>query len=253
MGMNGEGAMRFVVDLETVPIPNAEQYLDPVESIAEPDYSLIMAAKNLTDPVKIAADLEKRRQAAREAYHEQCQQQAHKRCELLERCALDLDLCRIVALGWQREDCKAPDVFTCVTEEREAGVLRLFWDDLDDRSTVGYNSLSFDLPVLMRRSLYLGVPAPRPNLNKYRTNHLDLQQVLSHEGTKPYRSLNWYCKRWGITVADDITGKDVARLVAEGNWEAVQAHCRADVLKTKALAERVGVLQRYAVPVESVL
>jgi hypothetical protein len=31
--------------------------------------------------------------------------------------------------------------------------------------------------------------------------------------------------------------------VAEGNYDAIEAHCRADVLRTKALAERLGYLK----------
>lgn len=226
MGMNNEGAMRYVVDIETVPIPNAAEFLD---------LSDISAPSNWKDEEKIRA---------------YCQE---KQADMVAKAALDLDLCQIVAMGWQREDWSEPEVYTTQTRTSEAEILTAFWHELDDRVTVGYNSLGFDLPVLLRRSLYLGVPAPRLSLNKYRTSHLDLQQILSHEGTKPYRSLNWYCKRWGITVPDDTAGKDIGRLVAEGDWEAVRAHCRADVLKTKALAERVGVLQQYAAPVESVL
>lgn len=244
MGYQNEGARRFVIDIETYPIDGAADYLDPVEPIPEPDLSLVTAAKNLTDPVKVAADLEKRKQAAIEAYHEQVEQQARKRAELLERCALDPDLCRIVALGWMAEDAEEIQVYLGKDEHSEATALMLFWKALDQRVTIGYNQVGFDLPILARRSLYLGVDAPALNLDKYRSNHIDLQQRLSLNGTKPYRSLNWYCKRFGLDVPADVTsGKDIGALVAEGNWEAVAAHCEADVRKTKALAARMGLLK----------
>lgn len=252
MGLNNIDAMKYLIDIETAPLTNCADYLDPLEPIAPPDLSLITAAKNLTDPVKIAADLEKRKQAAVDAHRDACQQQEQKRRELLERCGLDLDLCRIVALGWMREDEQLPDVATCVTEEREAGVLRMFWDELDNRVTIGYNQVGFDLPILLRRSLYLGVHAPALNLDKYRSPHIDLQQRLSLNGTKPYRSLNWYCKRLNLDVPCDAnSGKDIWQLVMDGQWDAVASHCRADVLKTKALAERMGILK--AQPAEMVL
>lgn len=252
MSLNNVFGLRYVIDLETVPMVDVEQYLDPIEPIAEPDLALITPAKNLVDPVKVAADLEKRRAAAVDAYHEQCHQQVIKRRELVERCALDLDLCRIVAIGWLREDKAEPTVMMAADDLMEAAALREFWDELDNRVTVGYNQIGFDLPILLRRSLYLGVPAPGLNLDKYRSNHIDLQQRLSLNGTKPYRSLNWYCKRFNLNVPEDATsGKDIAQLVAEGKWEDVGAHCRADVLKTKALAERIGLFAKEPAMVEA--
>lgn len=244
MGFNNEGARRYVVDIETAPIGNAANYLDPIVPIAEPDLSLIVPAKNLVDPAKIAADIAKRKEAALADYQTQCEQQVLKRLELLERCALDLDLCRVVALGWMGEDWTEPTVHIANEEATEAIMLRAFWAELDNRVTVGYNQIGFDLPILLRRSLYLDVPAPNLNLDKYRSNHIDLQQRLSLNGTKPYRKLDWYCKRFGLDVACDPTsGKDIGALVAEEKWEDIAAHCRADVLKTRALAQRLGLLK----------
>lgn len=252
MGLQNIDALRYVIDIETVTLGDAEQYLDPLEPIAPPDLSLITAAKNLVDPAKVAADIEKRQQAAVEAHREQCQQQEQKRRELLDRCALDPDLCRIVALGVMREDWDKPMVMVPRTAEEEAAVLIQFWRELDNRVTIGYNHVGFDLPILLRRSLYLGVQAPMLNLDKYRSPHIDLQQRLSLNGTKPYRALNWYCKRFGLDVpCDEHSGKDIGQLVTEGKWTDVAAHCRADVLKTRALAERMGILK--AQPAEMVL
>jgi len=62
----------------------------------------------------------------------------------------------------------------------------------------------------------------------------------------PYRSLSFYAKRFGLDVpADDTTGADIARLVAAGDWDGVTAHCRADVIKTRELARRIGVLPAH--------
>ncbi len=223
MGMNNEGARRFVIDLETAPIADAADYLD---------LSGFSAPSNWKDPEKIAANVKEQQQAA------------------IAKAALDLDLCRIVALGWMAEDETEPTV--CVAQDAvlEISVLQTFWQALDARTTVGYNQVGFDLPILLRRSLYLGVPAPMLNLDKYRSNHVDLQQKLSLNGTKPYRSLNWYAKRFGLDVPkDDTSGKDIGALVAASDWDGVAAHCRADVLKTHALAVRMGILHSQPEPV----
>lgn len=244
MGMNNYGAKRVIVDIETVSLAEAGEYLDPIEPLAPPDLSLITPAKNLVDPAKVAADIEKRRSAAIEEHRLRCEQQVQKRAEALERCALDLDLCRIVAIGWMFEDDREPHVLPAHSDEMEGDLLRAFWAALDDRVTVGYNQVGFDLPILLRRSLYLGVSAPMLNLDRYRSNHIDLQMRLSLNGTKPFRKLDWYCKRFGLDVPkDEHGGKDIGALVAADDWDGVTAHCRADVLKTAALARRMGILR----------
>jgi predicted PolB exonuclease-like 3'-5' exonuclease len=225
--LNNAGAMRYVIDIETFPLGNCGDFLD---------LSDISAPANYKDEAKITAYI------------------AEKKAEIISKAALDLDLCRAVAVGWVSDDENEPTVRVADDDQREASMLRDFWDELDNRVTVGYNQVGFDLPILLRRSLYLGVHAPALNLDKYRTPHIDLQQRLSLNGTKPYRSLGWYCKRFGLDVPEDAnTGKDIGQLVTAGQWDAVAAHCRADVIKTRLLAERMGVLQARVEQPEMVL
>ena len=44
-------------------------------------------------------------------------------------------------------------------------------------------------------------------------------------------------------MPDPHSGKDIAALVAAGEWAGVEGHCTADILKTAALARRIGVLE----------
>jgi len=221
MGLNSEFAWPVVFDLETVAIDSAVDYLEPPQAPA-----------NYKDPEKIAAYVT-------EAMSKQ-----------VDRAALDLDLCRIVALGWQethQTTTVAPSVMTCpLGEVEERAMLRHFWAQVGDRPLLGFNCLAFDVPVLLRRSLYLGVD-PRPlSISKYKHPGItDLMQVLSFDGLLPYRGLGFYCRRFGLSVPVDLsTGADIARLVAAGDWAAVADHCRVDVLKTYALAQRLGLLPR---------
>jgi hypothetical protein len=159
----------------------------------------------------------------------------------LEKAALDLDLCRVVAIGWAANDGPV----SSMTNEPEQDMLNMFWSDVREpgRTLVGFNCLGFDLPVLVRRSQYLGVPVPYLNLGKYKhTGILDVMQMLSFDGLVRARSQSFYCKRFNITggpVADTITGADIGRLVEAGEWDKVQVHVEADVEKTRALYRRV--------------
>ena len=86
------------------------------------------------------------------------------------------------------------------------------------------------------------VPAPPLNLDRYRTEHLDLWAKLSFNGTIPAHSLKFYAKRLGFTTLDKVDGSQIAQLVTEGRWDEVRDHCLSDVGLTHALANRLGLL-----------
>src|SRR3990167_8029814 len=214
MGYDNENARRVVFDIETAPLPDAGDYLEPAEAPA-----------NYKDPAKIAAAI------------------AEKNAENLSKCGLDVDLCRIVAIGWQSEG--GAGSFMVQEAQWEQDALRWFWTEVGDKHLIGFNCLGFDLPVLLRRSLYLGVPAPAIQIDKFKHPQVtDLMQVLSFNGAIKFRGLSFYAKRFGLDVPDTLTGADIAQAVAEGRWDAVESHVRADVQKTALLASRLGVFHQ---------
>jgi hypothetical protein len=217
MGYNDDQlGPRLILDIETLSLSDADDYLEPV-----------VAPANYRDPEKIRS------------YQEE------KRADLLARCALDPDLCQIVAVGlWNG---RTPEVWTRDGDE-EVDLLERVWKAVrQSQIIIGFNILGFDLPVLIRRSQYLGIPTPPLNLDRYRTPHVDLMERLSFNGKLRYRGLEFYCKRFGIDVEDAVKGKDVAELVAAEDWAAVAFHCLADLTKTQALAERLGYVPQTAV------
>lgn len=224
MGFNNENSYRppLVFDVEAVSLVGIDAYLEPVSAPA-----------NYKDAAKIAA------------------YQDEKRQEQIERAALDIDLARIVCIGWKGDE-EILTVLGARDEAKEADILRDFWEEVSaHRELVGFNCLGYDLPLLLRRSLYLGVKPPPLSLGKYRHPGItDLMQILSYDGLVRARSLSFYCRRFGIDVDDDVTGAGIAALVAAGNWPAVLRHCEADVEKTYQLAQRVGVLNLPPVGVE---
>lgn len=215
-------------------MPDCGQYLtEPIEAPA-----------NYKDPQKIAAYIAEARQRQ------------------IEKAALDLDLCEIVAIGWGlpvAEDSPGDCIYSQTRERTsEADMLSGFWlfvhaVQRDGGVIVGYNCLAFDLPVLLRRSLYLGVPAPSLQIDKYRHDGIiDLLAVLSHNGQQPMRSLGFYAKRFGLPHDDSVSGAEIPALAAAGQWDQIAAHCKADVQTTAALAARMGLIymaQDEAAPV----
>lgn len=224
MGFNNEGSERgaLVFDLEAAPIDGAEAYLEKPE-----------APSNYSKPDAIARYIEK------------------ATAEQLAKCALDVDLARIVAIGVLGEGDDSPTVWLCKTEQAERAALQWFWGLISPYPyprLVGFNLCGYDLPMLYRRSLYLKVKAPPIQFSKYRHPTIDdLMLTLSFDGVLKYRGLSFYAKRFGIDVPDTMTGADIAQAVRESNWDAIDAHVTADVLKTAALAERLGCFSRQTV------
>lgn len=211
--------MRYrILDLETCPHPDATQWVDPVK----PD-------SRLKDPLKIDADI------------------AEKTRKQADEFGLDPDTCRIVALGYHDVGYGDPTVVICKDEYAETHALQLFWASYDKHYTklVTFNGIRFDLPVLLMRSLYLGVSHPEVVIAPpWKTQHVDLWNKLSFDGArKDVHSLAFYARRFGIGTLDKVKGSDIAKLAAEGQWDAIREHCLSDIGLTHALANRLGLLK----------
>lgn len=220
MGYNNEFAATrgpLIFDLETAPLPNAADYLEPVT-----------AAKNLKDPEKVKADIEQR---------------TKDRDDL---CGLDYNTARIVCLGTIVDGVEDVSLLRCEADEREA--LRLFWVVQQGRKLIGFRIRDFDLPMLIQRSRYLGLTHPEIDLGKYSRGGrvVDLFDMLTFQDSQRTfamrRTLHAFCRRFGIPVTDDTAGSEIAALVAAEKWGDVAAHCGSDIRLTKALAEQLGVL-----------
>jgi hypothetical protein len=61
--------------------------------------------------------------------------------------------------------------------------------------------------------------------------------------------MDYYCSRFRLDVPmDPFDGKDIAGMVLGGQWGQVQEHNRCDLVKTRMLAERLGVLDALVRP-----
>jgi hypothetical protein len=217
----------IIMDLESYPIDNAADYL--------------------TEPVEAPSNYVK--QEAKDAFIAKAKQAQ------LDKAALDVDLARIVCLGMLDSTTGEAQTFTFKDETQERTGLGAFFDAVfttawhsgtgytDWPILVTYNGLFFDMPLIMRRAMYLGVRAPQLQLDRFKHPHvIDLMDVLNYGGRLKSKSLHFYCQRFGIPLTDENTGKDIAALIAADNWAAVEAHCASDVQATYALAKRMGVL-----------
>jgi predicted PolB exonuclease-like 3'-5' exonuclease len=207
----------LMVDIETAPIDGVEQHLGHIQAPA-----------NYSKPESIAKYIDE------------------KTAEEKDKASLDPDLCRIVAIAFQFQGEDTVRGNYAKTEADEKALLERFWQIVRAEPLVpnycGFNIAGFDIPVLLRRSLFLGVSAPKIRLGRYAyqmPNVWDLQNFLTLDRHEKFRlrSKDWWLKRLGIVGADNpCTGADVAALIAVGDFDTVLAHCKADVANEVLLA-----------------
>lgn len=215
--------MRHVIlDVETAAIQDVATYLEPIS-----------APSNYKDEEKIKTYI------------------AEETAKQAAKAALDIDLARLVAIGYHDVESGESDVLLMRDEFEERTLLGRFWDYFGRNTTaIVFNGLNYDLPLLMRRSLYLGVVAPTIQLDRFKHPQvIDLMQLLSLDGRLKLHSLRFYANRFGFPVHDELTGADIAEAVSREDWSAVERHCAADIDTTLRLAKRMGVLKIESVSV----
>lgn len=210
----------LVIDLASAPLPGAERFLE----------GTVRAPGNYKDPAKIAEYV------------------AEKQAERLEMAAVDIDLARITAMGFAIGP-SVIDVRVVRDEADEQLVIADFAELLKPLPTIiTFGGHNFDLPLVMRRARYLGVSFPALNLDRYRSPHVDLCELLSDRNPQRRRSLQFYAKRLAWTdLTKILSGAEEAQVPVSGRWDDLEASIRHDVMATYRLAEWAGVIAKEAV------
>lgn len=123
---------------------------------------------------------------------------------------------------------------------------------IEQHTVVGFNSRSFDLPVLVLEAcraqqfdcagLSLAWRA-----NRFTGSHIDLLDIVSSFGGARGASLQMLCEQLGIPVKTTTHGSDVGELMVAGEAGKVIAYCEEDVAATLCLAANLLAL-RYDEP-----
>lgn len=145
----------------------------------------------------------------------------------------------------EAEDESAPVQFVPCVDEGE--LLTAFWDVARRYdSIVTFNGRGFDVPFIYLRSALLNVPITRKDWLGYRYQtepHCDLAEqftfysVSGRDGAAKRFNLDFYCKAFGIESpkAQGVSGMDVNRLLAAGQYREIAEYCLRDVHATVSL------------------
>lgn len=199
----------LIIDIETT-----SKITDEMRAHLE---SSIKPRKNVKDPDKIAADVEK------------------KRLDIYEKAALSPLTGRVAVIGYIAIDESGNErqevLTTQASTEREllsviADVMRA----MDPRRIVTFNGRRFDLPFLAARSMIHGISGYQWPLGHTFT-HVDLCDYL--EGS---------LDAWAIAMrrrGKEIPSSDIPALIEAGEWDVVIRHCADDLLLTRDLYRRL--------------
>lgn len=209
----------LVLDIATMALPNAAEFLDFTDLKAPANYGPDAAAKYLEK----------------------------QRAERLDRAALDWDLGRIACIGmrFSLSDDAGTAFWRCQDEERERISLEQLKSSIegweDEGRLVTFNGYKFDLPFLNVRAEYLGVNLRFRIDPTWKCRHVDLFHMRTAGGKLPGKSLEFYSRRYGWTdLVKPLTGAEEARAAQEGRYDEVAAAVAVDLQRTARLARVMG-------------
>jgi DNA polymerase elongation subunit (family B) len=136
----------------------------------------------------------------------------------------------------------------------EAEMLAAFWAEVAPYNKfIGFNSLSFDVPLLIKRSWYHNVePSVQISLRKYdlMSNHIDVRAVLGNWDVYARGNLDLYANlKFGECKTAGCDGSMVGQMWADGKYDEVKAYCLQDCLITWKLYQS---LKGFYIPVRPV-
>jgi hypothetical protein len=206
---------QILFDIETIANPAIIPLLPPVE-----------AKGNLTDPVKIAADI------------------AEKKQKQTETLGLDKTTCLICCVTTLDVDEGEPQSIILNPDTLdEKALLEEFWEVVHPYSKfVTFNGNGFDVPVLTFRSMINRVqPSVQISTQKYRiSNHIDVRAILGNWDTHAKGTLDFYSKIiLGESKADDVDGSFVQAMFDVGAYDEIKAYNQAECQSLKAIYERL--------------
>lgn len=161
------------------------------------------------------------------------------RREIERYMALRPEFGHVVCIGMGHDGRGRGELETKALTARQVGderaILEGFWEIVRGRRdwrVVTYNGLAFDVPYLLRRSIYLGVtPTTDLPLRPFALDaHFDIMRVLANWERADAVRLDIVAELLGLQKSPPgMEGSQVFRLWKAGRVEEIEAYCLGDV------------------------
>lgn len=208
---------RTYYDIETGPLPREE-----LEELTEPFDPASVKMGNIKDPEKRALKL--------------AESKANYMSDIVDKAALSPLTGQVLAIGTLNV------TGSVILAGSEAEILDQFWNIFHERHDffIGFNSHTFDLPFLVKRSWKHGITVNGIRKGRYWNDRfIDLRDEWQMGDRQAKGSLDAICRHFGIEGKNG-NGKDFARMF-ELNREKALEYLENDLRMTKQVAERMGV------------
>ena len=212
---------------------------DHLRASREPFSADAVPLGNAKKPETVAAKIE----TARETYEHEMETATGP---YFDRAALSPVTGRVLCIAHLGHDDEDPEL---LGDEDEVSLLSRWWSlasEVADQegSLIGFNISHFDLPFLTKRSWILDVTVPTwvRSRRYWSDTFVDLMDVWGL-GSREFISLNSVARILGVEgkADDECTGATFAQHWAN-NREAAIKYAKQDVISTKQLAEKMGVI-----------
>jgi len=149
--------------------------------------------------------------------------------------ATDIRLAKIVSLQFMIDN-----EIVSTMENDEVNMLNEFWYHAKRIKTfVGFNIFDYDLPLIINRSMLLGVkPSVKIPFAKYKNNPIyDIFQIFTLGGKKEWVNLDYVLTWLGLeTKTGD--GSEVYKRWVLKDFEWIHNYCRGDIMQLPKVYEK---------------
>lgn len=125
-------------------------------------------------------------------------------------------------------------------DEWAADTMSDFWKLARDTKICGWNSASFDIPVLMQESRKLGIPYERYKIHSFAGVEHNMIDLMKVRFPRDWRGLRPSAMAVGMPIEEDavdtlVTGANVARAYQDREYDKIATHCRVDIVRLQYL------------------
>lgn len=152
---------------------------------------------------------------------------------------------QVITIGLHIDSARGQGTEALVGTEEE--ILTRFWNMIKNHRGlfISYNGLSFDVPFIIKRSMYHGIkPSNTDFLNTRRYTkypHFDCQEVISDWDRFRAPTLRLACEHLGIPSPKEgeVEASQVYPAYLDGRIDEIAKYCERDVVATYELYKRL--------------